>query len=56
MNEPVTLSASLKQDFTVENHNATNVSYADEPKELGEEQAKRLFRCFKPMSHCKNKQ
>ena len=43
MNESVTLSASLKQGFTVENHNATNVWYADEPKELEEEQVKRLL-------------
>ena len=56
MNEPVTLSASLKQDFTVENHNATNVSYADEPKELGEEQAKRLLDVTNRRSSCKNKQ
>ena len=56
MNESVTLSASLKQGFTIENHNATNVWYADEPKEFEEEQVKRSFRCFKPMSHCKNKQ
>ena len=42
MNESIALSASLKEDFTVENHSATRVWYA-EPKELEEEQVKRLL-------------
>ena len=43
MNESIALSASLKEDFTLENHGATNVWYAYEPKELEEEQVKRLL-------------
>ena len=35
MNEPVTLSARLKQDFTVENRTASHSWFADEPIELG---------------------
>jgi uncharacterized OsmC-like protein len=43
MNKSIALSASLKQGLTVENHSVTNVWYADESKELEEEQVKRLL-------------
>jgi len=43
MNESIALSASLKQGLTLENHSAIRVWYADESKELDEEQVKRLL-------------
>jgi putative redox protein len=35
MNDSVSISSLIKQDFTVENRTETNIWYADEPMDLG---------------------